>query len=401
MAVVVLKPDVRAEASDSEATSEDVASQIVDLQLQADATAQAWTQAEQRAEELAVELAQARADVTAATARVDALRSDLTELAVDRFAGVSHPVPLPFLESPTDAMQIDVLRSVALNVGVDDLDVSRDVTTELAERQRRLDDLAAESERNLAILQDRAAEMDQQLADLTQLRDHLREEEVKRAYEAQLAARRAREEQAAREAAARQDAATTVPPPARGNPPAAPPSGSSTAEPSSPVTTSPARPTEPANTSTAASQAPPAPQEPLAPAVAAPLEPSGSWQCPVAGPTAFGDTWGAPRPGGRTHQGVDMMSPKGTPLVAVVAGTVTMKTNALGGNVVWLTDTDGNKYYYAHLSAWEGSSRSVGAGEVIGYVGATGNTTANHLHFEIHPGGGAAVNPYPTVRRSC
>lgn len=96
-----------------------------------------------------------------------------------------------------------------------------------------------------------------------------------------------------------------------------------------------------------------------------------------------------------------MMSPFGTPLVAVVGGAATMKTNALGGNVVWLTGDDGNKYYYAHLSAWEGGTRSVSAGEVIGYVGATGNTTANHLHFEIHPGGGAAINPTPTARQYC
>ena len=78
-----------------------------------------------------------------------------------------------------------------------------------------------------------------------------------------------------------------------------------------------------------------------------------------------------------------------------------MKTNNLGGNVVWLTGVGGNKYYYAHLSSWEGGSRSVAAGEVVGYVGATGNTSANHLHFEIHPGGGAAVNPFPTVRQFC
>ncbi len=96
-----------------------------------------------------------------------------------------------------------------------------------------------------------------------------------------------------------------------------------------------------------------------------------------------------------------MMSPAGTPLVAVVAGSATMYTTGLGGNVISLVGVDGNRYFYGHLSAWEGRSRSVSAGEVIGYVGATGNTTANHLHFEIHPGGGVAVNPYPTVRQNC
>jgi murein DD-endopeptidase MepM/ murein hydrolase activator NlpD len=96
-----------------------------------------------------------------------------------------------------------------------------------------------------------------------------------------------------------------------------------------------------------------------------------------------------------------MMSPFGTPLVAVVAGNATFRTNTLGGNTISLNGADGNGYYYAHLSSWEGASRSVSAGEVIGYVGHTGDTSANHLHFEIHPGGGAAVNPYPTVRQYC
>ena len=96
-----------------------------------------------------------------------------------------------------------------------------------------------------------------------------------------------------------------------------------------------------------------------------------------------------------------MMSPLGTPVVAVVAGSATMKTADLGGNVIWLTGVDGYSYFYGHLSAWEGTSRTVSAGEVIGYVGATGNTTANHLHFGIYPGGGSAVNPYPTVRQNC
>lgn len=96
-----------------------------------------------------------------------------------------------------------------------------------------------------------------------------------------------------------------------------------------------------------------------------------------------------------------MIAPGGTPLVAVESGSATFKTNALGGNAAWITSASGTRYYYAHLSAWEGSSRSVSKGEVIGYVGSTGNTTVNHLHFEVHPGGGAAVNPYPYVRNAC
>ena len=96
-----------------------------------------------------------------------------------------------------------------------------------------------------------------------------------------------------------------------------------------------------------------------------------------------------------------MMSPSGTPVVAVVAGNAMMKTSELGGNLVTLVGDDGNRYFYGHLSAWEGGSRRVAPGEVIGYVGSTGQTTANHLHFGIYPGGGVAVNPYPIVRQSC
>lgn len=96
-----------------------------------------------------------------------------------------------------------------------------------------------------------------------------------------------------------------------------------------------------------------------------------------------------------------MIAAEGVPLVAVEAGRVLFKTNRLGGNAVWLTGNSGTKYYYAHLSAWEGSSRTVAQGEVIGYNGSTGNATVPHLHFEVHPNGGPAVNPYPYVLRVC
>lgn len=121
--------------------------------------------------------------------------------------------------------------------------------------------------------------------------------------------------------------------------------------------------------------------------------------CPVQGGSAYGDTWGAPRSGGRRHQGVDMLAPTGTPLQAIVSGLVEHRSNRLGGVTLVLFGDNGNRYYYAHLSAYEGIPGRVEQAQVIGYIGDTGNATGTpHLHFEIRPGHGVPVNPYPSVR---
>lgn len=130
---------------------------------------------------------------------------------------------------------------------------------------------------------------------------------------------------------------------------------------------------------------------------------AGSWICPVQGPRAFSNDWGQARSGGRSHQGNDIMAPRGTPIVANVGGTVKAASSGAGGISYYLRGDDGDTYFGAHLERLSGVSGRVAAGTVIGYVGSSGNASASapHLHFEIHPGGGRAVNPYPTLTKFC
>jgi murein DD-endopeptidase MepM/ murein hydrolase activator NlpD len=125
-------------------------------------------------------------------------------------------------------------------------------------------------------------------------------------------------------------------------------------------------------------------------------------------------SFGQPRSGGRTHQGIDLMASLGQEVYAVDNGVLTKQTidgaaNAtLSGNAWYLTLPNTTYYFYAHLSAFAtglAAGSVVTRGQLIGYVGDTGDPGPGnyHLHFEVHPQGGAAVNPYPllTIPKSC
>ena len=146
----------------------------------------------------------------------------------------------------------------------------------------------------------------------------------------------------------------------------------------------------------------------VSPAVTAPLT-YGGYVFPVFGTVSFGDSFGAPRPDveGGWHHGEDIFAPLGVPILAVADGTLySIGWNQVGGYRLWLRDRLGNQFYYAHLSAYSPlavEGQSVKAGDVIGFVGATGDADGGppHLHFEIHPaamiglGYNGVVAPYP------
>lgn len=133
--------------------------------------------------------------------------------------------------------------------------------------------------------------------------------------------------------------------------------------------------------------------------------------CPVAGTVEFGSSFGDPRSGPppHPHKGNDMMAAEGTPTVAAEDGIVVRASavdTGLGGITLWVQADNGTAYYYAHhRSNVVDVGQRVAGGEIVGYVGRTGNaaSTPPHLHFEIHPGGRAnpAVDPYPTLAAAC
>jgi len=131
--------------------------------------------------------------------------------------------------------------------------------------------------------------------------------------------------------------------------------------------------------------------------------PDSSWRFPVTQPYSYCDSWHAPRVG-HLHQGTDIFALRGTPAIACVDGIILrLSTGKLGGIGMTLQDKNGNTYYYGHLDGYATGvyqGMPVSASQTLGYVGDTGNAkgTPPHVHFEIHPGGGPATNPYPILK---
>jgi len=123
----------------------------------------------------------------------------------------------------------------------------------------------------------------------------------------------------------------------------------------------------------------------------------------VLDPSAFTNTWNAPRSGGRRHKGTDVLAACGAPVVAVTDGTITeLPQGGIGGIMMFLKADNGDVFFYAHLRKYAAGvqvGQRVKTGQLVGYNGNSGNARGGpcHVHFEWHPAGGRPVNPYPLL----
>ncbi len=329
-----------------------------------------------------------RTSINLAEVRIAETEVRLAELAVELYMDSTGGSNLSVFFGASDEEYAAGLEYLKEASGVEEnlIDNLRTFRTELDRQTTRLGEALEAQQIVTAELEVMSSQLQEDLVAAQEVYDQLvaqqaREEAERQRQEEER--RRQEEERRRREEAARATT-TTAPPTATSTQPSAttPTTQAGTATTQAPTTTSP-----PTTTTTT----PPS---------------SGGGACPVAGAVRFTDTWGAPRSGGRTHKGVDMIAARGVPIVAIYSGYVQRTSNSsLGGLSVYLISDAGDMYYYAHLDSFGDikAGQQVPEGYVLGYNGSTGNAPdyLPHLHFEYHPGGGAAVNPYPLVKSIC
>jgi peptidoglycan LD-endopeptidase LytH len=404
--------DATAQTSDDAARR--AAQEIQAARDRANAAADAYFQAQSDLEVLEDEAVGTERRTEAIEQRVEKLRRDVQALAVARFAtsGAEGIPLLTGLQAPKDQVQADVLVDVVANVGSSSIDEFEAAKKELEEQRDELARQRQAIEDQQQLFTQLQADAEAEVKRLREIEEQrLTDEAVRQALAEQQAAMIAKLEEvelrtaeaaaraqpnpgiAAAQAAAEAAAAAAADPDAdpAADPDADPAIAADAGAGAAPRSSGASGGTSGGRTGTGGAGSVPIGVVNGAVYIDAIL-------CPMNG-SAYGDSWGAPRSGGRSHEGVDMLAPMGTPIYAVVSGVVNFRQNRLGGNAASLVGDNGNRYYYAHFASYEGASRRVTQGEVIGYNGDTGNATGTpHLHFEIHPGGGLAVNPTPSVR---
>ena len=388
-------------AADPDPSAQQAAREIADARERANAAADAYFASESRIDQLTLQQGQLQSEITALEGDVKALQLSVENVAIGRYTrSGSTGVPLlTGFQSPEDQVKVDALLEVIYDSSANDFDRFDALNADLADKRLQLADKKdqAEKERvNLALLKDAATAEVQRLKDVEA--DRLKDEAVRTALIA---------EQARRKRELDRKQLLSAPPPTTPTPidsvdpvagaiPVAALGTSSDDAPPTGVATRPSLPNAGGGQTGGGGNG---------------SFPGGGgndygglgWVCPTgSAPAPFADTWGAPRSGGRRHQGVDMIGTRGIPVLAVVDGVAEARQNVLGGTTIWLTGVDGNGYYYAHLDGYL-KLGSVTAGTPIGILGQTGNAQFSiaHLHFEVHPGEGPAVNPYPTVAAHC
>ncbi len=323
----------------------------------ADAATRALSDAETRLGELEDEIADLEAEAETARRYLAGLEDTVHDLAIQQFmtAGQTRLFTDGDINRQVTA---DALAEEVQQGNADTIDDFLAVQADLAETEAILDARLAEQAETVQSLKDRRAELAAELKKVEEAERKRKEEEARRKAEAERAAAAA--------AAARNQ---RVPATSGGGTSGGGTSGGAAAAPASVQVVS-----------------------------------GGGMACPIAGATSFIDSWGFPRSGGRRHQGVDMFAARGTPVVAPVSGNLTHRGNRVGGLSFHLYGDNGTYYYGTHLNGYANQGAGhVSAGTVVGYVGDSGNArgSGTHLHFEIHPNGGSAVNPYGAVRAAC